>query len=343
MSFLLLGLGLVGWTGPGLAAQDDGVQTLHVYTNLIQIPVLVLSSFRQPMKQIAPSRFMVSVDSGPRFRATHVRPEGDDPISLSILLDARGREDDVLTKIDTAIASLAPLSLQARDHVTIYALDCSLIHTFAQGPTDSAGLKRSVDAALQSWRYRKENKHASNCKPTLQLWDAMTFVIEDLSRHSGRRVLLAITDGEDKGSKHKWTDVKSFATSTGVAVFGVGYVTYNFGPNRRMSREDAFNSVCELSGGMIISADGGDMTQTLKRFMKTVRERYIVEFPRPSNSTAGQHDLVVSIEKMDAFIRPAGVSVPIPDPALLADPSTVPADPSRAPVEGARHAIAKPQ
>jgi hypothetical protein len=171
----------------------------------------------------------------------------------------------------------------------------------------------------------------------------MTFVIEDLSRLSGRRVLLAITDGDDKGSQHKWTDVRDVATSTGVAIFGVGYVTYSFGPNRRMSHEDAFNSVCELSGGMIIPADGGDMTQTLKRFVRTVRERYIVEFPRPSNSTAGQHDLVVSIEKMDAFIRPAGVSVPIPDPALLADPTTVPADPSRAPVEGTHHAIAKPQ
>ncbi len=340
-----MGVGLVaGWSGAGLAAQDDGVKTLHVYTNLIQIPVLVLSSFRQPMKQIAPNRFMVSVDSGPRFRATHVRTEGDDPISLSILLDARGGEDDVLRKIDTAIASLAPLSLQARDRVTIYALECSLVHTLDEAPTDPDGLKRAVNAALQSWRYRKENKHASSCKPTLQLWDAMTFVIEDLSRLSGRRVLLAITDGDDKGSKHKWTDVKTFAALTGVAVFGIGYVPYTFGPARSTSHDnEAFNSVCELSGGMIISADGRDLTQTLKRFVKMVRERYIVEFPRPSNSTAGQHDLQVSIEKMDAFIRPAGVSVPIPDPALLADPTTVPADPSRAPVEGTRRVVTKPQ
>ena len=344
LSFLLLGLGLVvGWSGAGLAAQDDGVQTLHVYTNLIQIPVLVLSPFRLPMKKIASDRFMVSVDSGPRFRATHVRPEGDDPISLSILLDARGPEDDVLQKIDAAIASLAPLSLQARDHVTVYALECSLVHTLNEAPTDPEGLKRAVSAALQSWRYRKENKHASSCKSTLQLWDAMRFVIEELSHLSGRRVLLAITDGNDKGSRHTWNEVRLFAGTTGVAVFGIVYAPYRFDPDRNPSREDAFNSVCELSGGMIFKTDGRDMTQTLKRFVKTVRERYIVEFPRPSNSTAGQHDLVVSIEKMDAFIRPAGVSVPIPDPALLADPTTVPADPSRAPVEGTRRVLTKPQ
>jgi hypothetical protein len=214
--------------------QEQPVPTLHAYANLIQVPVLVLSTFRQPMKQIAPNRFMVSVDSGPRFRATHVRPEGDDPISLAILLDARGPVAGVLTKIDSDIAALAPLSLHTNDHVTIYSLDCSLIHTINEGPTDSAGLKRAVDATLQSWRYRKENKHGPRCKPTLQLWDAMTYVIEDLSRRSGRRVLLAITDGDDNGSKYKWNDVRAFAGTTGVAVFGLGYVAYSFGLSRKL-------------------------------------------------------------------------------------------------------------
>src|SRR6266576_5581605 len=125
---LLFGAGLVaGWGGGAIAAQDAGIQTLHVYENLIQIPVLVLDPLRTPLEPIAPLRFAISVDSGPRFRPTHVRPEGDDPISLAILLDARGPEDDLLPKIDAAIADLAPLSLQARDHVSVYALDCTMI------------------------------------------------------------------------------------------------------------------------------------------------------------------------------------------------------------------------
>ena len=45
-------------------------------------------------------------------------------------------------------------------------------------------------------------------------------------------------------------------------------------------------------------------------------ERYIVEFPRPYHSTPGQHVLEVTIDKMDAFIRPAGLSVPIADLGL---------------------------
>jgi hypothetical protein len=74
-----------------------------------------------------------------------------------------------------------------------------------------------------------------------------------------------------------------------------------------------------------------------------VRERYIVEFPRPSNSTAGEHGMEVKIDKGTFSIRPSGVSVPLPDPVVMADPSTIQAGPSRAPEEGTRKVINKPQ
>jgi hypothetical protein len=86
-----------------------------------------------------------------------------------------------------------------------------------------------------------------------------------------------------------------------------------------------------------------DLAETLTRFTQTVRERYIVEFPRPLNSTP-EHGLQVKIEKSeDDFIRSAGISVPMQDPAVLADPATVASDPSRAPVEGTRRALSNPQ
>src|SRR6202042_1764160 len=164
----------VGWSGAVLSAQDaapqDGpIHTLHVYANLIQIPVLVLSPYRTPIAPIAPSRFSISIDSGPRFRATHVRPEGNDPISLAILLDSSGAEDGLLPKIDDAIAALAPLSLQPQDHVSIYALDCSLVQSLKDASAKTEDLKRAVDRALATWTYRKKNRHV-HCQQSVHLW-----------------------------------------------------------------------------------------------------------------------------------------------------------------------------
>ena len=328
------------------AAQDEPIPTLHVYANLMQIPTLVLGPNRERLeKPIAESRFSVSIDNGPWFCATHVRREGDDPISLSILLDVRGDSPELMPKIADAISGLAPLSLQARDHVSIYVLDCSFSHTLEDAPAGQDDLKRAVDSALQRWSYHRQKKHEGDCKPSSRLWDALTSIILDPVYHlPGRRVVLAITDGSDRGSTSTWNYVRVLAQTAGEAIFGVVDMPPHLADSWNRNHENPFNSVCQLSGGMIFMTNPRDLAETLRRFTQTIRERYIVEFPRPLNSTPGEHGLHVKIDKSeDDFIRSAGISVPMPDPAVLADPATVASDPSRAPVERRRRALSSPQ
>jgi uncharacterized protein YjlB len=85
------------------------------------------------------------------------------------------------------------------------------------------------------------------------------------------------------------------------------------------------------------------LSETLEKFVTMLRQRYIVEFPRPSNSTPGEHGMQVKIAKGDYLIRPAGVSVPIADAALMADPTTIQAGPAQTPEQGTRKVTAKPQ
>jgi len=80
------------------------------------------------------------------------------------------------------------------------------------------------------------------------------------------------------------------------------------------------------------------MTQSaLQQLLKMVRQRYILEFPRPANSTIGVHEIRVKVAKReDLFIAPAGISMPLPDSAILKDPTTVRSDPSLTPEQGNR-------
>jgi hypothetical protein len=368
MRFSICALGVFAvWMGWGLRAQDvpvpkDGtVPTLHVYANLIQIPTLVLWPNREPVKKpIDASKFSISIDSGPRFRPTHVRQEGDDPISLSILLDLSGDTAKLMPKIGDALASLAPLSLHAKDRVSIYGLSCGSITSIHKVPADSEALKRSVDMALDPWRKRKSDKHSVKCEDGVGLWDGVALVAVRMMDSPGRRVILVVSDGKEKGSKHSWSEVTEFAQDAGIAVFGLSYsvegATGNMTlPSRRgggtyrqmdVGSPDVsqFISLCEMSGGIVTTMDERGLLQdTLQRFVQMVRQRYIVEFPRPSNSTAGRHDMRVSVEKNEYLIRTAGVSVPIPDAALMSDPTTVPSDPSHTPEQGKRKPMEKPQ
>jgi hypothetical protein len=353
------------WGGTALMAQeipaaaDNGVPTLHVYTNLVQVPTLVLTMNQDLIdKPIPESRFSVSIDSGRWFRATHVRQEGDDPISLSILLDVKGDTATLLPKIGDAIGNLAPASLHARDRISVYTLDCSLRRSLHDAPADSAALKRAVGAALEPWIMGKPTKQGVGCDLRGHLWDGLAAVAVALSDLPGRRVILVVTDGRDTGSKNSWNEVRFFAQRKGIAVFalndapassgiesiGRGRGGYLRGGGGASAVEKPLVSVCELSGGIVMRmSDPTAMSKSLEQFVRMLRERYIVEFPRPSNSTAGGHDLEVKIDKgVHIIVRPSGVSIALPDPAWIADPTTIQTGPSQAPEEGKRKMMTKP-
>ncbi|NYF90797.1 hypothetical protein RBB79_14360 [Tunturiibacter empetritectus] len=345
-------LGMAAWRGVMARAQDADVTTLHVYANTIQIPVLVLGEDRKKTAPIAPNRFQVSVDGGPPFRASHVRLEGDDPISLAILLDVSGPQEVLMPKVDGAIAKLASLSLRPEDRVSVYALDCKLRRSAENVVVSPELLKDAVSRSLQPWKDRMRNRHGTACQQTMHLWDALAYITNRLADQRGRRVILAVTDGNDKGSSNRWNEVRTFAQATAVAIFGMTYVPNEPGflqglnaPgfSQSLNSEDAFHSVCELSGGLVFAANRDTLDKRLTEFVAMVRGRYIVEFPRPYNSTRGQHQLMVTIDKSKAFIRSTGIAVPLQDAKVLSDPTTVRPDSTSAPEEGTRHILTPPQ
>jgi hypothetical protein len=325
------------WSAERAVAQDEGTPTLHVYANTSQIPVLVLGAGQEPIKPIAANRFSVNVDSGPWFRATHVRQEGDDPITLGILLDENGSGAELMPRMAAALLGLVPRSLHTQDHVSLYALNCSLARWAYDMPANGEGMQVAVDHALASWKAWRGQKHPDRCSQPTHLWDALVYVTSVLQKLPGRGVILAVTEGDDKGSVNSWNQARAFAQATGVAVFGVTPV-HEFGYGYvSMGTEDALRLVCELSGGMVMKTTSWGLGRTLNTFAEMVRERYIVEFPRPYNATQGAHNLQVKIDKGDRdFVRPAGISVPIPNAARRSDPMTVPNDPTKTPEMGTR-------
>jgi hypothetical protein len=316
---------------------------LHVYTNLVQVPTLVLEgSLNQIKTLIAEKRFSISIDSGPWFQVTHARLEGNDPIALSILLD--NSATDLMPKISDAIAALAPSMPSDRDSISVYAMGCGLTRSLNNVPPESAELRLGVDAALRPGIIRQRDRNVPNCGRPVHLWDALGFIISELHKLPGRRVILVVTDGHDRGSVRSWNEVRRYAQVTGVAVFGIMekpvVASTVQAPAVRQRDENALQSICELSGGMVMMTNFASVQGTLERSIAMLRARYILEFPRPAKSTSGEHDMRIKIAGGDDdFIMPTGITVPLPDPASSADPMTVRSDPSHTPEQGQRRIL----
>lgn len=331
--------GLVGWGVSAAAAQDDSVETLHAYTNLMEIPALVLDRNGQPPAPIAADRFFVSIDGGPRFPVTHVRPEGDEPISLAILLDVSQPFPRLMEKIDDAIAGLAPL-LHARDRVSIYTLDCKLSRSADNVPADPETLRRDVGFALQEWKAHGRDRYKSECKEPWNLWDALAVMTQVLHQQPGWRVALAVTDGEDRGSVVTWQRLQQLAQQRSVAIFGLTqWESVNQGnlPGSQ-SPMAVFSRLCGSTGGLAMTASEKDLAERLRWFTTLVRGRYIVEFPHPVDTHGEFHDMDITVVHSNATVVAAGIAVPKDDPAILNNPLTIPPDPSHMPQEGNRKA-----
>jgi hypothetical protein len=332
---------VAGWCAAALPAQDDGVPTLHVYPNLVQIPALVLDQDLKPIVPIAEKRFFISLDGGPKFRVTHARLEGDEPISLAILLDVSQLYPNLMRGMDDAVAGLAPVSLHLKDRVSVYSMYCKLVRTSIDAPADGALLKGAVDRALAEWSAGAQDRHKRDCQKPSNLWDSMAFAANELSTRPGRRVLLVVTDGVDRGSRTSFTALRDFAQERSVAIFGLlqsGDVS-GLLPMGTPNRSSAFNALCELSGGMVLTAAPKELAERLKWFTTLLRDRYILEFPRPHDAEGGKVEMSVTVEKMKAFILTAGIGIPLPDPKILKDPTTVPLNPADAPQLGKRKVI----
>jgi hypothetical protein len=338
-------------------AQDPAaaLPTLHVYTNLEQLPTLVLSHTHERLRNFDPKALRVSLDSGPPFIPTSVHVEADEPLSIALLIDANKLDTDLLPRIDLALAELDHGALQPHDRISVYAIDCSLIESATNIPPAPEALHRAVQAAIEPARLRKTHP-GRECRTSMPLWDSLYSVTESLYAQPGRRVLIAITDGEDLGSQHTWPDLKLLTQITSVAVFGVIPYSPLVPIPVRLPQgahgltnivfhglpEAPFNVVCELSGGVELSVPSPHAKLPLARVLEMVRERIIVEYPRGDHEKPGIHSVDVLLpHHRDAYIRPTGLTIPAPDPTRLADPTTIPSDPAHAPVVGKRH-ILKP-
>ena len=332
-------------TLPAGSANADKPYTLHVYTDLVQIPALVMNEHGEPAASLTLPDFDLQLDSGPHFRATALHMEGAEPLNIALVFDASGSEQSLLDAIGRLPGHGVPGILLPHDHISLYAFDCRVIHTLHDEPASDAGGRNALALALASPVLHRSNDPKKTCRDKRRLWDAVAVAAFDLSELPGRRAMLVLSDGEDDGSTTNWHDLADYAVGKSVAIFALrdregfdpGYARRDlFGV---VSHENTLQELTTYSGGLVLSASPNDVGARIDIFVALLRSRYILQFPRPINTTSGRHHLDVHIVHRNLFVRAAGITVPLRDPALASDPTTVPADPSRMPVLGKRKPI----
>lgn len=282
--------------------------TLHLSTRVVQIPTIVDPVSRHPLPELVPQQFNIKINSGPTFHPDRVRREGDDPITLAILLDVSGDQSHMLPDFSKSLNNWITTSFKPQDHISTYALDCGIIRTDSYEPPNPALLQQGFDAALNASAIHGTKTHSA-CGNSLHLWDAIKYVMDELSQLPGRRVLFVASNGYDGGSKLDPNAVSIAATTDAVTVFGVSLLS-SLAPESG----EFWQSFCKSTGGIAFGDTADFLPKVLTHFIDVLRKRYILEFTMNDDPKSGRDIVYVTVPKIAADIQTSGLSVPLPDP-----------------------------
>jgi len=338
-------------TVPALRAQDtppalpenSAPYILHLYARLVELPTMILVRDGKKNTTLEPHQINIKLNAEQPFHPTSLRREGNDPLSLAILVDVSGDQRDQLSALQKYFAEWVSNSLHPQDHVSIYALDCSLFETSNDVAADSSGLQKSLDLALTTPLTHGAAKKPS-CGNSIRLRRATVYVIRKLSQLPGRRILLLVTRGRDGKDSMTWPQVNNEAKSDSVTVFALT-APDPFEFERIMD----VSNLTQESGGFLLSPTATELPNALDRIISLLRNRYILQFPMPESLVPVLYHVEVTVPKFAAIIRPSSVSFPVPKPEVdhpatdLPSEAPDPTEPTTPPVATPPAAVPNPQ
>lgn len=215
----------------------DSTATLSVDARLVNIPVVVYDKKGELVQNLTKDNFTLTVDNKPRD-IRYFNLDTDLPLSLGLLVDTSQSQRDVLDDERTASSAFLDDMLTGpagRDKAFIiqFARQVDLLQdTTASKPMLQAGLKQlgSGDPGDQSRSSgpvsdpRDSSDERAGRGGGTALYDAVFLSSDELmSKQTGRKALVILSDGVDHGSKESLGSAIEAAQRANTVIYAIYY------------------------------------------------------------------------------------------------------------------------
>ena len=137
------------------------------------------------------------------------------------------------------------------------------------------------------------------------LWDAVDAAMDRLEKIEGRKVVVALTDGDDLGSKTDFDDVRDRARENEVMVYSIGFTSDYFDGVKRVRSKPSGNLkklAQETGGGFFELEKTADLNTTFTRVIQELHSQYAMAF-QPERLDGKLHKLQVRLKKPGMVAR----------------------------------------
>lgn len=289
------------------APSDQSVATFKVNVNLVDVFFNARDKHGELVPHLTRNDCSIAEDKAPQTIKSFTA-ETDLPLTLGILLDTSGSQQNVLPLEQQAGAEFLRDVLRTKDEAFLASFDVNvdLLQDFTNSPRELAQAMDKAQINTAGGNGSGLPGMGGGPVPTVGdpkgtlLYDAIyQSASQKLSEQTGRKALIILTDGEDQGSIHKIDQAISAAERSNVMVYviliadvrgyidsGMGYYGYS-----------AAKQLAEQTGGHLIDvgSNGRKLEAAFKQISDELRSEYLATYT-PTNT------------KLDGTFRRIGVN-----------------------------------
>jgi VWFA-related protein len=274
---------------------DAPVTTLKVDVNLVNLFFTVKDKDGALIPHLTKDNCSVAEDKTPQT-LKHFQAETNQPLTLGILLDTSGSQQRVLPLEKDFGSQFLSRVLKSKDEAFLVSFDVDV--DLLQDYTNNA---RQLERAMNKAEINTAAGNGGGVpgigggpvpihgspKGTL-LYDAVYQASnQKLSRETGRKAVVILTDGEDEGSDHKIAEAIEAAQKANVIIYGIliadrmQYGSFGLG----YSGDFALKKMADETGGRMINVgnNGKKLEAAFEQIEDELRTQYVAAYT-PTNA-----------------------------------------------------------
>lgn len=286
-AFLACGLAVI--IAPSAFAQEPAAQqpaqqgpVIRSQVNLVNLFVTVRDKNKRIVTDLKQQDFKIFEDGQPQQIAFFSK-EVTLPITLALLLDTSGSEQDMLGAIQDAGSRFLDRVLRKGDEALVMSFDTD-VNLMADFTDDRAQLDRAIhrtriNAPMSGGMINPGPIPSGNVTGTA-LYDAIYLAAgEKLATEAGRKAIVIVTDAQDEGSKVRLEEAIEAAQRTDSVVHILLVADPRYGGNPGVAHK-----ISDETGGRMISVSSEKkLAEAFDQISEELRSQYTLGY-YPTNS-----------------------------------------------------------
>ncbi len=303
---------------PDTTQQDEQMPatTLKVNVNLVSLYFSVRDKHNGLVSTLTKDDCTILEDKAPQT-IKHWNAEADQPLTLGILLDTSGSQQNVLPLEQQTGSEFLKRVLRSKDEAFLvsFDVDVDLLADYTNNPNQLARAMNKAEINTAGGNGAGgapgigQGPVATSGTPkgTL-LYDAVYLAANDkLRSENGRKAMILLTDGGDQGSRKKLSDAIEAAQKANTIIYVLliadrgfyGGMSFGYNGPAEMKR------LAEQTGGRMIDVgnNGPKMEAAFKQIEDELRTQYVASYTPTNDKLDG------SYRKLDVECKGDGLKV----------------------------------